>query len=182
MPYSDREKVKRQLGIKTSQQDVDLDEHVNGAERIMRYLIGPPGVETFTSEPTRAYRSGKIVLKNRPLVAVSSVTSASGGTVSVSSVRILDRDGGVIELLFGRFFGEYDVTYTAGRATIEANQTLAANIIVQHLWRLKNGGGGAPYPNEQDDIVPLGLGYAVPRRALELLGIEPTPIKVPGIA
>lgn len=181
MAYVDKEALKDQCGIKTSQHDAEMVEHAAATEVIMRYLIGPSEVETFT-ETVQTSRSGSVILRNRPLVAITSMTWPSGGVIT--STTITDSDGGVVYLGLGCPPRQFlTAVYTAGRAEVGANQTLAAKIIGQHLWRVRNGGGGAPYPGQvSDDVVTVGAGYAIPRRALELLGMEATPTKVPGIA
>lgn len=180
MAFVDREALKAQCGIKTSQSDAEMEEHAAATEVIMRYLIGPSEVEPFT-ETVLVHRSGSAILRTRPLLTVGSVVTAGGATIS--SVTITDAMGGVLYLGYGCPRQYVTVTGTAGRVEVEANQTLAAKIIGQHLWRVRNGGGGAPYPGQvSDDVVTIGAGYAIPRRALELLGMEATPTKVPGIA
>lgn len=178
MAYVDKEALKDQCGIKTGQHDAEMVEHAAATEVIMRYLIGPSEVETVT-ELVRIHRSGQAILSNRPLVSITSVTTSGGSTLSATSV---DLAGGVVSVPSG-CRQVVTMVYEAGRAEVQANQSLAAKIIGQHLWRVRNGGGGAPYPGQvSDDVVTVGAGYAIPRRALELLGMEATPTKVPGIA
>jgi hypothetical protein len=180
MPFLDREALKDQCGIKTSKHDAEMEEHAAATEVIMRYLVGPSEVEPF-NETVLVHRSGSMILRNRPLVSITSVTSQAGG--AISSVTITDATGGVVYLGYGCPRQWVTVVGTAGRVAPAANQALAAKIIGQHLWRVRNGGGGAPYPGQvSDDVVMIGSGYAIPRRALELLGMEATPTKVPGIA
>lgn len=70
------------------------------------------------------------------------------------------------------------ITYNAGPTSPPANVTLAARIILAALYRPEQGVhpdfGGA-----DDDTVMTPAGYAIPRRAVELL--RPTPA-MPGFA
>lgn len=146
----------------------------------MAYLIGPSSVVSSVDRVV-VYRSGKAILPRRGLVSVTAIARVSpAATLDVSQVTIVDKMGAVIRVPFGR--GDYDVTSTAGNATVTANMKLATVIIGQHQWRLMNGGGGAPYPGQDDQTVDIGAGYAVPYRALELLAGLPLPSRVGGFA
>ncbi len=61
------------------------------------------------------------------------------------------------------------VTCTAGLSAVPAHVRLAALITVQHLWETQRGGRDRRFTGNEDAWNP-GMGYALPRRALELLG------------
>lgn len=71
------------------------------------------------------------------------------------------------------------ITYNAGPATPPANVKLAARIILAHLWQ-SDVGPSADFGNPADeDVLMTPAGFAIPRRAVELL--RPTPA-MPGFA
>ncbi|MFD0885754.1 hypothetical protein ACFQ08_14480, partial [Streptosporangium algeriense] len=81
-----------------------------------------------------------------------------------------DMTGGVIRRADGRWIaGPVLVVYAAGRTEIPANVLLAALIIIGHLWETQRG-TVAPRLGTDDEVWDPRAGFAVPRRALELLG------------
>lgn len=152
--------------------------YLDATEEVMTYLIGASSVVSGT-ETVEVYRSGRAILSRHPLVTVTAVTRA-GVALDATQVKVIDALGAVISMPFGRG-ADYQVTYGAGHATVTKNMKLAAVIIGQHNWRLMNGAGGARYPG-QDEVVNVGAGYAIPRRALDLLAGLALPSKVGGFA
>jgi hypothetical protein len=72
------------------------------------------------------------------------------------------------------------ITYNAGPATPPANVKLAARIILAHLWQSDQQGARADFGSSvDDDVLMTPAGFAIPRRAIELL--RPTPA-MPGFA
>jgi hypothetical protein len=67
-------------------------------------------------------------------------------------------------------------TYQAGYTTVPANIRLGALIIVQHLWETQRGMMGVQLGGDGETYV-TGRGFAIPRRAIELLGPQ-----LPGVA
>jgi hypothetical protein len=59
---------------------------------------------------------------------------------------------------------------------IQANVRLASKIIIQHLWETQRGTMGVQLGGDSDNYV-AGRGFAIPRRAIELLGPQ-----LPGVA
>lgn len=76
------------------------------------------------------------------------------------------------------YWGEYDVSYWAGRPVTPPNVLLAAQVILKHLWAMERGGGRpTTTPGAADDVSVL-WGFAVPNRALELLEAHRTPAAI----
>lgn len=71
------------------------------------------------------------------------------------------------------------ITYVAGTGTIPANVKLAARIILRHLWQVDQQGFRPQFGAPDADTVQIPSGYAIPRRAFELL--RPSQ-NVPGFA
>lgn len=142
--------------------------------------VGPIVVRSF-SERLFA-RNGVLVAGKCPLVEVTAVESVlgvfAGTTYDVALMRwhkagIIRRDA----TAWSWFpLGEYDVTYDAGRAEPGENLGGAVLITAGHLWETQRGSSargrtltefdGAQGSNE---VMSVLRGFALPRRALELL-------------
>jgi len=170
--------AKQHLGISASTYDTELQGFIDAAlPQIERYLGGPAEIRTVTEtiEPTDWYRA--LPLTYRPFVALIGIT-ANGQAMQTSDVyaspgRVLRRRYGLPFVPW--WLPPYVVSYTAGLAvTSPAAATLAAKIIVAHLWDTQRGrsGGRGPSANSEygsiNTIAP-GFGFAIPNRALELL-------------
>ena len=68
------------------------------------------------------------------------------------------------------------ITYVAGRyattSTVSEQFKRAAVIILGHMWRDQHGTGTQAFPTAQGDLVIVGAGWAIPRAARDLLGVE----------
>ncbi|HEY9417671.1 MAG TPA: hypothetical protein VIQ30_23170 [Pseudonocardia sp.] len=116
-----------------------------------------------------------LILPHTPVISVTSVTRLDGVTVDPTGLVVVKPNAGIVRYRSGGYFnGLYEVVYKAGRTVIPSNYTRAALIIVEHLWQTERpfatGMDGA-----YDDSMTLvrGMGFAVPNRALELLGKPP---------
>lgn len=71
------------------------------------------------------------------------------------------------------------LTYVAGRyattATVSEQFKRAALICLAHMWRAEQGTGNPTYGLEGGELVSFGPGWAIPRRAADLLGAELDP-------
>jgi hypothetical protein len=118
-----------------------------------------------------------LTLNAVPVVSVTSVATIDG--LLTWDVAALDIDGplGLVTDRSGRGFrGDLKAVFVAGYASIPPNYELAAAIVVDHLWRtqrtetLRPSGLGV----SEDRFGYLGsVGYAIPPRAVELLGGRP---------
>ena len=144
------------------------DLYVPAATEVVEGLIGSPVVQREITEDLQV-GNGALVLT---YMRVSSVTvTQDGATVSGLTV---DGPAGVVK---GLGSGIATVTYTTGvcdtRDSIPAAIAMAARIILRQNWQADHQaarsrpeiGGGQVDPT----TVQTGIGYAVPRRALELL-------------
>lgn len=124
-----------------------------------------------------------LVLGTTPVISLTSVQTTDGGTVWTVADLEVDRDTGIVTVPDGTtwFYGRVRVTYGAGRLVPLANHTKAALIIIEHLWQTERpqsgrssaplGGGG--YQDSMGTSSLGSLGFAVPNRAIELLGAPP---------
>lgn len=160
--------VKAQLNKTDSADDAELATYISAATRYVEWRLGGPVAPTSYTE--RHYLLGEAIIpRRRPLVSVTSLTSELGACAIDAAAYVADTGLGQVTLLRSLPYGWYTLVYTAG-ATPSASAKLAGLIVAQHLWQTQQGSGGRPYP--ADDVVMTGLGFAVPRRAEELLAGE----------
>lgn len=140
------------------------------SELVAKIIGGPLAVTTITA---RYNTAGTVLIPSqRPLVSVVSATADWGGTVDASSYTV-DTYGGTITGLYGTW-GAGTLVYTAGLSQVPERVRLAGLIIAKHLWETQRGAGR---PGDNDEFVPAA-GFAIPRRAEELLQYD----QIPGIA
>lgn len=167
--------AKAQLKITSTTSDDKLREYLEAATEIVESYVGPIVTRTHTAR-VRGWRC-KIPLPHTRVTSITSITDIRTGTnpITLSNLTI-DTPSGVISYKSGIQFPywEMDITYTVGQSVVKANWSLAAKIIVQHLWQTQLGN----LPSIQgDDLVDvrLGTGYTVPFRAISLLQSDQVP-------
>lgn len=159
------DELKHQLRRTDDADDLELRGHLASATRyVEKRLGGPVSVQSFTER--HLVTGPSIVPRRRPLVAVASITP-DFGTALTTDAYVADTDVNQIILRHG-LAGWYTLVYSAGFAQPGENAKLAGLIIAQHLWETQNGGGG----RRGQDMVPSGLGFAIPRRAAEMLDVD----------
>lgn len=121
--------------------------------------------------------SPSLLLGARPVISVTSVTLAGGSLLAASGYE-LEAEAGVLLRMVGDYEscwepGRITVVYTAGRADVPAAVRLAALVIIKHLWETQRGRMGGARAAGSDEVWDPRWGYAIPRRALELMGDAP---------
>lgn len=132
------------LGL-PSERHSQLQGDVAAAEAAVAHLVGPLELQ----EPVTEHLTGHTVLV-LPAAPVHEVTLVRRAGVTISPHR-LDKAAGLV-YLSGGYPGDYEVTYTAGRAEVPADLILAIKEAVRHLWEARNGGstyGPAGTPIEE---------------------------------
>jgi hypothetical protein len=154
--------------------DSELQLYVDVATVALEAITGGPAYTRSFSERvevTQFYSA--LVLRKRPVVAVTSISDIGSGTsLPITDIEV-DTNSGIvrrkIRLPFLSWGPYYQVVYTAGWGTvIPPAFGLAARIIVSHLWQTQRGPGLAVVPGMEDTILP-GMAYAIPNRALEVM-------------
>jgi hypothetical protein len=165
----------------TTTYDTEIAAYIATIESCLeRYTGGPVVNKTITSERTEMMTFQTVIpVRQRPLVSVTSITSASGGAIDISAGLDLDANAGLIRRKLGLpFYGPFfqwlpqvTVTYVAGWGTsVPAAFGVAARMILQHLWNTQHGPSQRPSMLGGEDTVTLpGFGFAVPNQAAELL-------------
>ncbi len=162
----------------TTTSDTEIAAYVATIESCLERYTGGPMVNRTVTERAEMMSSQTVILvRQRPLVSVTSITSASGGAIDISAGLDLDVNAGAIRRKLGLpFYGPFfewlpqvTVTYVAGWGTaVPAAFGTAARIILQNLWSTQRG--PAPQPLMGEEMVTLpGFGFAIPNQAAELL-------------
>lgn len=142
--------------------------------------IGGPVVTRSVTERVEASDAGRaLLLRKRPVVAVTSVTSVATSTaLAVTDVEV-DSNSNTVRRRSGLPFDAYaavgppvfTVVYTAGLGlAVPAQVSAAARIILDHLWETRRGPSARPTVAADETVQTFGMGFAIPNRALELLG------------
>ncbi|MFD9943200.1 hypothetical protein ACFWYW_14595 [Nonomuraea sp. NPDC059023] len=152
--------------------DADISEWIRASAVIIEHHVGA-ALPTARTEQLRG-GTRHLLLAHRPVLQIDSVTLPGGGTLPPAGYE-LDAEAGVLTRMAGAHeshweHGHITISYTAGRREILAHIRLAARIIVAHQWETRRGRMGGARAAGADEVWDPRMGYAIPRRALELLG------------
>lgn len=168
--------AKAQLKITSTASDDKLREYLEAATEIVESYVGPIVTRSHTARVC-GYRR-EIPLPHTQVTSITSITDVRTGTTPITlSDLTINTASGVISYKSGGSFpyAEMDITYTVGQSTVKANWSLAAKIIVQHIWQTQLGN----LPSIQGDTpgyVVTGSGYIVPYQAIALLQTDQVPV------
>lgn len=123
----------------------------------------------------------RLVLMRHPVLSVSSIVDENGVAVPVSQWSLDTQNGILTRTGGGGSAIRYTVTYVAGYQQIPAHYILAAKIILAHIWQTQRIQNIGPQPTlggqsrrDESIVTPSGMGFAIPHRAIELLGTRPS--------
>jgi hypothetical protein len=167
--------AKAQLNLSTTvtTSDEKLRGYIEAATMVIeKHLNEAVAVRSFTEVHDGGWA---IALHKTPVVSVTTLASAyTGGTSYLPGDVNVDQAAGILRKTDGDgFANSLRVTYIAGRTIIPPNYTLAAHMIIEHLWRTQRGtgmGSSIAVGAEGESEFLTGFGFSVPHRALELLG------------
>lgn len=116
-----------------------------------------------------------VQLGTSPVQSLTSVATVDGATTWDVNDLHVSRHGVVTVQTGAALLGLVRFTLVGGYTVIPPNYTLAAKIIVAHLWETQQqpGLGSNPYGADAQFLTPTGRGFAIPNRAVELLGRRP---------
>ena len=143
-----------------------------------RFTGGPVVNRQITERAEMLANQTVILVRQRPLVSVVSVTSASGGAIDISAGLDIDTNAGTVRRKLGLpFYGPFfqwlpqvNITYVAGWGTsVPATFNLFARIVLAHLWESQRGPVARPSMGGDDMVTMPGFGFAIPNMAAELL-------------
>lgn len=166
-------KAKLDIPATSTGDDEELREFIEATTQCVEFFVGPVARRVVQQVVTGGRDA--LVLHSPPVLAVTAVAALQTGQAALDvSLLDVDTSTGIVRRTDGGCFpaGDFRWTYTAGRTAVPANVSLAAKLILQHLWRTNYGasrgisGGGEDF--SVTEPIP-GLGYAIPNRALQLL-------------
>jgi hypothetical protein len=164
----------------TTTYDTEIQQYIATIQSNLERMTGGPLVNrTVTERAEMMSYQTVIVVRQRPLVSVTSIASASGSAIDISGGLDLDVNAGTIRRKLGLpFYGPFfqwlpmvQVTYVAGwGASVPAAFNTASRIILQNLWETQHGPSARPSMGANTDMVTMpGFGFAIPNQAAELL-------------
>jgi len=173
---------KDQLNIPqaTTTWDAELGAYIATIETSLEGFTGGPLItRTVVERQELDGTQTVLVVRQRPLVSVTSIVSvASGQPLDISAGLDIDPNAGTIrKQLAWPFYGPYfawlpvmTVTYKAGWGTaVPPVFNYAARIILQHMWDTQHGPSVRPSMGGQDLVQVPGFGFLIPNRAAEAL-------------
>jgi uncharacterized phiE125 gp8 family phage protein len=161
--------------------DTELTVHLESATEAIEVRVGPLVTREITEDvPTAA---GRVLLTHRPVVGVSAVSTVHAGVVTplsgfTAETVDIDAESGLVRIVALSAGRTGRITYEAGRgeiADVPARFKLAVLITAAHLWETQRGRGvttGRWGTQEDEDLPTYMRGFALPRRALELIGYD----------
>ena len=174
--------AKQMLNIPSSDttNDAELQSWIATIESSMESMTGGPIINRSVTERVEISAGYTVlVVRQRPLVSLVSVVSASSGQpLTITDMTDLDPNAGTIRRALGLpFYGPYFtwlpiflVTYIAGWGTaVPPSMNSAARIILAHLWQTQRGAVSPPLMGGEETVTLPGFGFAIPNRAAELL-------------
>lgn len=171
--------VKRQLSFTGTVRDEEARWYAEAVTGVIERHLGQAVARRSRTEEHVLRGRDTLVLNWNPVVSLTALATVDGSfTWNVSTLH--STPAGVVTSPLGTApYGHVTVTYLAGMAQIPAEYGVAAEIIVQHLWQTKRPerGAGSRAGALADSMGYHQVGYAIPNKALELLGGA-----MPGIA
>lgn len=162
----------------TTTSDAEIQSYIATIRSSLEKATGGPLVNrTITERSEMMSGQTVIAVRQRPLVSVTSIASASGSLIDISGGLDLDTNAGLIRRQLGLpFYGPFytwlpkvSVTYVAGwGVSVPAAFNTFARIVLQHLWTSQRGPAALPMGGGEMVQVP-GFGFLVPNMAAEML-------------
>jgi hypothetical protein len=164
----------------TTTYDTEIQQYIATIGSNLERMTGGPLVNRAVTERAEMVGNQTVILvRQRPLVSVTGIVSASGGVIDISGGLDLDVNAGTVRRTLGfPFYGPFFmwlpqvmITYVAGwGTTVPAAFNTASRIILQNLWTTQHGPSARPGMGAGDDMVTMpGFGFAIPNQAAELL-------------
>jgi hypothetical protein len=178
LPLAD---AKDELNIPQSNttSDTEIQSRIATIESAIERYTGGPLVNRQVTERAEMLAGQTVILvRQRPLVSVVSITSASGGAIDISAGLDIDTNAGTVRRKLGLpFYGPFfqwlpqvNITYVAGwGVAVPAAFGSAARIILAHLWESQRGPASLPGLGGGDMVTLPGMGFAIPNMAADLL-------------
>lgn len=112
----------------------------------------------------------RLFLHRAPLLSITSISTLDGDESWDPATMVVDSSTGMLDTVNGKsFVGSLKIVYVAGERVVPPNVLLATQIVTGHLWQTQRVAG----PGFAGEGAALGAGFALPNRAVELLGGAP---------
>ena len=162
----------------TTSSDTEIQSYIATIESNLERATGGPLVNRVVTERSEMMSHQTVIpVRQRPLVSVTSIASASGSNIDISGGLDLDVNAGLIRRKLGLpFYGPFftwlpmvNVTYVAGwGVSVPAAFNSFARVVIQHLWSSQRGPAALPMGGGEMVAIP-GFGFLVPNMAAEML-------------
>lgn len=172
------EEVRAHLNKAGTTDDSELRVHIEAATyAVERHRGEVVARRTFTDLVEPNAHGLQLLLGRRPVLQVTTIVADDGsGTTWDPAGWSVDGPAGILNWVSGSAVDRpVRVTYDAGHPNPPENFVLAAAIIAAHLWETQRGQTVIPTPGSfgMETLTPSGMGFAIPSRAVELLGGQP---------
>jgi hypothetical protein len=173
--------ARAQTNIESNASDEELRPFIEATTAIIERHTGLTIVRRTVTEYHSTCGQRVLFLNHRPVISVTSIATTDAATSWTVGNLDLEPSMGRLTVRTGSLlYGDLVIALVAGMAVIPANYTMAARIIVQHLWTTQRGSRGAPRmggiavggPLDVTDNM-IAHGNAIPPAALQLLGPRP---------
>lgn len=168
--------TKEQLKITGTADDEKIRGFMESATEVVERHTGMALVRRTETEDHKLSWSPTLILKRSPAVSLTSVVRVDGTITWNVNDLYLSKTSGIVTIKSPAmlFNGHIEVIYVVGMTTIPQNFVDASSMIVEHLWQTRRGVRGSARVGGTEDTVTIpGMGFAIPRPALELLGKPP---------
>lgn len=164
--------AKRHLKIESTSFDEELRGFIEAATRVVeRHLNRAVARRSVIETHPSVEWTDVVFLYRAPVISLTSLVNATTGKTWLATDVLLDTELGKVTSLTSPFTGPLTATYTAGMSIVPSDYTLAARIIVQHLWTTQRPSMGAR--RAVGNVFELPVGFAIPNAAIQLLGPRP---------
>lgn len=162
--------VKAYLNITVATYDVELQTFIDGAESAIAKKVGPLA-PTSTTRQVDGYGC-ELVLPVVPAISLTSVTPNTGGALVVGDLNLTPAGVVTYTTSQGTFPAAwYTVAYSAGRASLPSDLSLAVKEFVRHMWSTQRGPTARPGQGAANGGAQFAAQVgALPQRILELIG------------
>ncbi|WP_068925026.1 phage head-tail connector protein [Planobispora rosea] len=159
--------TKRHLNLTTSAEDDELTEMIRAVTEPIERHVGVVLRRTVVETHRGGYA---LVLQKTPVLSITSVEGVGSALDQDVADLLLDTVSGVVRRQDGGWIaGPVTTAYVAGGTSVSPSVRLASLMIIQHLWETQRG-AATPRFGADEAVWDPRFGYAIPRRAIELLG------------
>lgn len=166
--------AKAVLNISTTTSDSKIRDLIESTTAAVEFIVGAIVRRTVAERYDCNGQFSYLVARTVPVLSLTSIAPIiNGGIIYAVGDFDVEAETGIMQHKNGRVLvGPLRLTYVVGRTIVPAAIRDAGRDILKHLWSVQTGPHGLPRLNEPVDggsTMVLGLGYALPNRALQLL-------------